>query len=35
MHTQVHTARLIHTSDLDKETLHSAHALLVDAFEGD
>jgi aminoglycoside 2'-N-acetyltransferase I len=31
--TQVHTARLIHTSDLDNETRQSAHQLLVDAFE--
>jgi aminoglycoside 2'-N-acetyltransferase I len=31
---QVHTARLIHTADLDKDTRHSAHQLLVDAFEG-
>jgi aminoglycoside 2'-N-acetyltransferase I len=31
---QVHTARLIHTADLDGETLHSAHQLLIDAFEG-
>ena len=34
MRTQVHTARLIHTADLDGETLHSAHQLLIDAFEG-
>ena len=34
MRTQVHTARLIHTADLDNETLQSAHQLLVDAFEG-
>jgi len=33
--TQVHTARLIHTSDLDGETLHSAHQLLIEAFHGD
>jgi aminoglycoside 2'-N-acetyltransferase I len=33
--TQVHTARLIHTADLDNETRQSAHELLVDAFEGD
>jgi aminoglycoside 2'-N-acetyltransferase I len=33
--TQVHTARLIHTADLDGETLHCAHELLIDAFEGD
>lgn len=34
MRTQVHTARLIHTADLDGEKLHSAHQLLIDAFEG-
>jgi aminoglycoside 2'-N-acetyltransferase I len=33
--TQVHTARLIHTADLDHETRQSAYRLLVDAFEGD
>jgi aminoglycoside 2'-N-acetyltransferase I len=32
--TAVHTARLIHTSDLDNETRESAHELLIDAFEG-
>jgi aminoglycoside 2'-N-acetyltransferase I len=32
---QVHTARLIHTADLDDETRQNAHQLLVDAFEGD
>jgi aminoglycoside 2'-N-acetyltransferase I len=26
---------LIHTADLDDEALHSAHQLLIDAFEGD
>ncbi|MFM9035330.1 MAG: GNAT family N-acetyltransferase [Mycobacterium sp.] len=31
----VHTARLIHTSDLDGETLANAHRLLVDAFAGE
>lgn len=31
---QVHTARLIHTSDLDAETLLSARRLLVDAYAG-
>lgn len=35
MRTAVHTARLIHTADLDNETRESAHQLLVDAFEGD
>lgn len=33
MHEQVHTARLIHTSDLDAETLHNAHQLVITAFE--
>jgi len=33
--TQVHTARLIHTADLDGETLHSAHQLLVDVVDDD
>lgn len=35
MRTAVHTARLIHTSDLDVEALHSAHQLLIDAFDGE
>ena len=30
----IHTARLIHTSDLDNETIDNAHRLLVDAFGG-
>jgi aminoglycoside 2'-N-acetyltransferase I len=30
----VHTARLIHTADLDNETRESAHQFLIDAFEG-
>ncbi|MCV7344833.1 GNAT family N-acetyltransferase [Mycolicibacterium rhodesiae] len=34
MHAQVHTARLIHTSDLDAETRHSARQMLTDAFGG-
>ena len=34
MRTQVHTARLIHTADLDNETRLSARQLLIDAFEG-
>lgn len=34
MRTQVHTARLIHTSDLDYETRQRAHELLIDAFDG-
>ena len=32
MSTTVHTARLIHTSDLDDVTLRSAHAMVTDAF---
>lgn len=35
MHTQAHTARLIHSADLDNETRHDAHRLVVDAFAGD
>ncbi len=34
LRTSVHTARLIHTADLDNETRLSAHQLLIDAFEG-
>jgi aminoglycoside 2'-N-acetyltransferase I len=33
--TAVHTARLIHTADLDNETRESAHQLLIEAFEGE
>lgn len=33
MHEQVHTARLIHTSDLDPETLNNAHTLVITSFE--
>jgi aminoglycoside 2'-N-acetyltransferase I len=29
---QVHTARLVHTSDLDAETLHNARGMVTDAF---
>jgi aminoglycoside 2'-N-acetyltransferase I len=32
--SQVHTARLIHTADLDNETRQNAYQLLVDAFDG-
>ena len=35
MRTQVYTARLIHTADLDNETRHNTYLLLADAFEGD
>jgi aminoglycoside 2'-N-acetyltransferase I len=32
VHTQVHTARLVHTSDLDTETRDGARAMVVEAF---
>lgn len=32
MHTQVHTARLVHTSDLDAETREGARRMVIDAF---
>ena len=32
MSSHVHTARLVHTSDLDSDTLHSAHELVTQAF---
>lgn len=35
MNAQVHTARLIHTSDLDSETVHGARVLLFDAYGGE
>lgn len=35
MRTQVHTARLIHTADLDSDALNSAHQMLIDAFDGE
>ncbi|TGD89802.1 GNAT family N-acetyltransferase [Mycolicibacterium sp. CH28] len=34
MHAQVHTARLVHTSDLDAETRHSAKEMVAEAFGG-
>ena len=34
MHAQVHTARLVHTSDLDSETRQHIHEMVVDAFAG-
>ncbi len=34
MASSVHTARLVHTSDLDGETLHHARQLLDSAFDG-
>jgi aminoglycoside 2'-N-acetyltransferase I len=35
VHTQVHTARLVHTSDLDHETRADARAMVIDAFGDD
>lgn len=35
MNAQVHTARLIHTSDLDTDTAQSARRLLNEAYGGD
>jgi aminoglycoside 2'-N-acetyltransferase I len=34
VHTQVHTARLVHTSDLDDETREGARRMVIDAFSG-
>ncbi|AKN15449.1 GNAT family N-acetyltransferase [Mycobacterium haemophilum] len=34
MHPQVHTARLVHTADLDGETRHRIHQMVTDAFAG-
>jgi aminoglycoside 2'-N-acetyltransferase I len=31
----VHTARLVHTSDLDGETLHNARRMLIEAYAGE
>ncbi|OBJ74197.1 GNAT family N-acetyltransferase [Mycobacterium sp. 1274756.6] len=35
MHARVHTARLIHTSDLDEDTRRSAHRMVIDAYAGE
>ena len=35
MHTQVHTARLVHTSDLDSETRQRVCQMVTAAFAGD
>lgn len=35
MTTQVHTARLVHTADLDSTTLQRLHEMVCDAFAGD
>jgi aminoglycoside 2'-N-acetyltransferase I len=32
VHIQVHTARLVHTADLDDETRNGAHRMAIDAF---
>lgn len=32
MHTQVHTARLVHTADLDTETREDARRMVIEAF---
>jgi len=34
VHTQVHTARLVHTADLDNETREHAKLMLAEAFDG-
>ncbi|BBX75312.1 GNAT family N-acetyltransferase [Mycobacterium shinjukuense] len=35
MHTQVHTARLVHTSDLDRENRQRVREMVAAAFAGD
>lgn len=35
MHTQVHTARLVHTADLDTDTREDARSMVIDAFAGE
>ena len=35
MHTQVHTARLVHTADLDCETRQRVRQMVTEAFAGD
>jgi aminoglycoside 2'-N-acetyltransferase I len=35
VHTQVQTARLVHTADLDSETRQRVHQMVTDAFAGD
>ncbi|MEE6135721.1 GNAT family N-acetyltransferase [Mycobacterium sp. 050128] len=35
MLTQVHTARLVHTADLDSDTRQRVHHMVADAFAGD
>ena len=35
MHTQVHTARLVHTADLESDARQRAHEMVNDAFAGE
>jgi aminoglycoside 2'-N-acetyltransferase I len=35
VHTQVHTARLVHTADLDHDTREGAHRMVIEAFDGE
>lgn len=35
MQTQIQTARLVHTADLDEETHRSARQMVIDAYPGD
>jgi aminoglycoside 2'-N-acetyltransferase I len=35
VHTQVHTARLVHTADLECDARQRAHDMVNDAFDGD
>jgi aminoglycoside 2'-N-acetyltransferase I len=35
VHTQVHTARLVHTADLESDARQRAHDMVIDAFGGD
>jgi aminoglycoside 2'-N-acetyltransferase I len=35
VHTQVHTARLVHTADLESDARQRAHDMVSDAFGGD
>ena len=35
MHTQVHTARLVHTADLENDARQRAHEMVCDAFGGE
>jgi aminoglycoside 2'-N-acetyltransferase I len=35
VHTQVHTARLVHTADLDTETREDARSMLIEAYGGE